>query len=149
MGQVWPIRHLMESDQNNYPAVTAYGAAKVEPENLVKRFRQATLCGIRQYGKVTSGLRELPDYLIIGTKRGGTTSLARWMTQHPQISSLFPARENRKGMYFFDVNYSKGLAWYKSHFPTKLAHQLAEKRAGHKLLPVSYTHLTLPTICSV
>jgi len=96
--------------------------------------RSLGLSGIRNYGKLTSSFRLLPDYLIIGTKRGGTTSLARWLTQHPEISSLFPKRETRKGTYYFDVNYSKGMNWYKSFFPTKVSHELKEKRSGHKLL---------------
>ena len=135
----------------DYPKITPYGAKYVAPEGPQEIVRSLGLKGFRLFGGATSAFRCLPDYLIIGTKRGGTTSLARWLNQHDQIAPLYPARETRKGMYFFDVNYDKGLDWYKSHFPTKVAHNLKQKQAGHKLLlgAVSYTHLTLPTILRV
>ncbi len=62
----------------------------------------------------TAGLRVLPDYLIIGAQRAGTTSLQRIITQHPAV---MPARLS-KGVHYFDVNYSRGTSWYRSHFPT-------------------------------
>ncbi len=71
-----------------------------------------------------------PDYLIIGTKRGGSTSLARWLVEHPDVAPLFPSREGRKGTYYFDVNYHRGSKWYLSHYPTKTSMALRERRAG-------------------
>lgn len=48
---------------------------------------------------------------------------------------MWPARETRKGAYFFDVNYSRGHRWYRSHFPVKLVHQLRfRKRDSAPLL---------------
>ncbi len=122
------------SENSPYPKITPYGARYVAPKGLNAIARQKALQAIRTYGSLTAVLRETPDYLIVGTKRGGTTSLARWLTQHPQIAPLFPARETRKGMYYFDVNFAKGENWYKSHFPTKFAHARAEKKAGKDLL---------------
>ncbi len=114
-------------------AMTPYGARHVAPTGL-GRVRAAGLSAIRHYGAATSALRMSPDYLIIGAKRGGTTSLARYLLLHPDVRPLFPARETRKGTYFFDVNYARGEAWYRSHFPTRTAHSLAERRAGRSLL---------------
>ena len=54
----------------------------------------------------------LPDFLIIGTQRGGTTSLYNYLTEHPKIA---PARV--KEVHYFSVNYGKGLDWYRSFFP--------------------------------
>ncbi|MEJ7706836.1 MAG: sulfotransferase domain-containing protein [Nocardioidaceae bacterium] len=53
-----------------------------------------------------------PGYLIVGTKRGGTTSLAAWVYQHPQVA---PCRNN-KGTHYFDINYWRGPKWYFSRF---------------------------------
>jgi len=53
----------------------------------------------------------LPDFIIIGAARCGTTSLYNYMTHHPNI---FPASE--KELHFFDLNYNKGVSWYKSKF---------------------------------
>lgn len=68
----------------------------------------------RSYGRLTARLRVLPDYLILGTQRGGTTTLQKHLTQHPRVKS---ARLS-KGVHFFDVNYDRGELWYRSHFRT-------------------------------
>jgi hypothetical protein len=71
----------------------------------------------------------MPDYLIIGAKRGGTTSLERYLEQHPGIGSRFPAFQTLKGVYFFDENYQRGERWYRGHFPTAWARRLSALRA--------------------
>ena len=114
--------------------MTPYGARYEPPEGLKRQLMAQARGGFRTFGQLTAGLRGLPDYLIIGTKRGGTTSLARWLLEHPEVRSLFPSRETRKGTYYFDVNYDLGEDWYRSHFPTKAAHTLAERRHGKSLL---------------
>ncbi|MFV0525270.1 MAG: sulfotransferase family protein [Acidimicrobiales bacterium] len=125
------MNHPALADQA--PSVTPYGARHVPPAGVPARARAVARRLIRRYGMLTAGARIGPDYLIIGTKRGGTTSLARWLLDHPQVQSLFPARETRKGTYYFDVNYARGEAWYRSHFPTRVAHARAEVRAGRPL----------------
>ena len=37
----------------------------------------------RTAGRLSSGLRMLPDFLLVGTQRGGTTSLFRALAEHP------------------------------------------------------------------
>ncbi|MFX1453319.1 MAG: hypothetical protein ACFFCM_20970, partial [Promethearchaeota archaeon] len=65
------------------------------PEN--KRFSISKF-----YRKITSPIRTLPDFLIIGAPRCGTTSLYQYLIQHP---SIFPAY--RKEIKFFFRIYSK------------------------------------------
>ncbi len=114
--------------------MTPYGARHQPPEGLKRQLMAQARGGFRTFGQLTAGLRALPEYLIIGTKRGGTTSLARWLLEHPEVRSLYPSRETRKGTYYFDVNYELGEDWYRSHFPTRAAHALAERRHGRSLL---------------
>src|SRR5438067_2618788 len=64
------------------------------------------------YRGATASLRVLPDFLIIGTQRGGTTSLYRYLKAHPCI-----AAPSYKDVHFFDRRYRKGLQWYRGHFP--------------------------------
>lgn len=64
------------------------------------------------FHRVTSPLRVLPDFIIIGTMKGGTTSMFQYLAQHPQVHPPF-----RKEIKFFDIHYPKGLGWYRSHFP--------------------------------
>ena len=54
----------------------------------------------------------LPTFLVIGTKRGGSTSLYEWITRHPSIA---PSRA-RKGSHYFDVNHTRGFDWFRSLF---------------------------------
>jgi hypothetical protein len=72
---------------------------------------------LRRYGEVTVGLRRGPDFVIIGAKRGGTTSLYNYLLEHPFIHPLFPGRIHLKGVHYYDSNYTRGLRWYRSHFP--------------------------------
>lgn len=55
-----------------------------------------------------------PGFLVVGTKRGGSTSVYHWIAQHPQVA---PCR-TRKGTHFFDVNHGRGDSWFRSAFET-------------------------------
>jgi len=74
------------------------------------------------YRGMTSPLRLLPDFLVIGTQRGGTTSLYHYLEELPCIA---PA--TTKEIHFFDRRFNKGLAWYRGHFPTRLERQFAQR----------------------
>jgi Sulfotransferase domain len=54
----------------------------------------------------------LPDFLIIGAQKAGTTYLYHLLTQHPFINAA-----TAKEVHYFDVNFSKGIDWYRFHFP--------------------------------
>ncbi|MEV8508191.1 sulfotransferase domain-containing protein [Actinoplanes sp. NPDC051475] len=82
-----------------------------------------------RYGERTSDHRPLPDFLVIGTKRGGTTSLWRYLIQHPLVPRLFPAW-NTKTSHYFEENWSRGEAWYRSHFPTRRQRAALERKHG-------------------
>lgn len=116
------------------PRMTPYGAPYRAPEDTKAKVRAHARETIRRFGELTAPLRADPDYLVIGTKRGGTTSMAKWLLEHPDVSPLFPARETRKGTYYFDVNYERGENWYKSHFPTRAAMKAKAKKAGRPVL---------------
>lgn len=79
--------------------------------------RESAKYVLRRYGEVTSGRRRGPDFVIIGAKRGGTTSLYNYVLEHPSIQPLFPGRMHLKGVHYYDSNYGRGLRWYRSHFP--------------------------------
>jgi hypothetical protein len=83
----------------------------------------------KMYRGVTSPIRLLPDFLIIGTQRGGTTSLYRYLQAHPCIS---PA--STKEVHFFDMRFHKGLAWYRAHFPSRIEQYAVERLHGHRLV---------------
>jgi hypothetical protein len=81
---------------------------------------------LRRYGEITSGLRGAPDFVVIGAKRGGTTSLYNYLLEHRSIAPLFPGRQRIKGIHFFDSEFTRGRGWYRSHFPLQAGgHHLA------------------------
>ena len=70
--------------------------------------------------RLSAGLRALPNFLIIGAMKSGTSSLFHYLTQHPELVPAF-----RKEIHYFDQDEAsfggrtENLAWYRSHFPIK------------------------------
>ena len=60
---------------------------------------------LNEYGR-------LPNFLIIGAQKCGTSYIFNHLMSHPQI--VKPAK---KEVNYFSWFYSKGLEWYKNHFP--------------------------------
>src|SRR3954447_20916038 len=95
--------------------------------------RAAGRHAVRAYGVATARWRPPPEFVIIGAKRCGTTSLFRYLGEHPQIAPMFPSarriplmRSDQKGVHYFESNHERGPRWYRSHFRTAWA----RKRAG-------------------
>ncbi|MDB4484733.1 sulfotransferase, partial [bacterium] len=53
----------------------------------------------------------LPDFLGLGTQKGGTTSLHQWLSTHPQV--FLPAC---KEVHYFDLQPKQPSSWYAQHF---------------------------------
>jgi hypothetical protein len=64
-----------------------------------------------QAGTAAAGDRHLPNFLIIGAMRSGTTSLTRYLRSNPQVFMAQP-----KELHFFDFEYDQGEDWYRRHF---------------------------------
>jgi Sulfotransferase domain len=77
-------------------------------------------------GSITAEQRVPPSFLIVGTQRGGTTSLFKAMLQHP---SFVPPRL-RKGVHYFDTAYPHGWRWYLGHFPRRSQIEQLSARLG-------------------
>lgn len=54
----------------------------------------------------------LPDLVVIGAPRSGTTTLVQWLRAHPGA-----AVSDRKELEFFDLYHHRGLDWYLSQLP--------------------------------
>lgn len=90
----------------------------------------------RGFGLATAASRPGPDFLVIGTKRGGTTSLFNYLLMHPGVLGLYPQSRGKKSTdYFFFKEGSLGERWYRSHFHTRAYRTFLEHRRGHA--PVS------------
>lgn len=58
---------------------------------------------------------KMPQFLIIGTQKAGTSWLELVLGQHPRI--YMPGKQ----LHFFDQNYGRGSDWYARQFPSNLA----------------------------
>jgi sulfotransferase family protein len=94
----------------------------------------------RSYGQATARLRPLPDFLILGAQKAGTTALYAYLLWHPQITG-----PSFKEVSFFDRHYAHGERWYRAHMPVRrdgivgeaspsyLFHPLAPERVARML----------------
>jgi len=109
----------------------AGAAARIKPAVM-----QAGSSVFRAGGWLTAPWRPLPDFLLIGTKRGGTTSFYYDLLKIPQILPMFPSARflpkanETKGVHFFDSSYRRGLRWYRSYMPSGWARDRAQRRLG-------------------
>ena len=68
----------------------------------------------RGYGRATASLRPLPDFLILGAQKAGTTALYAYLRWHPQVTG-----PSFKEVSFFDRHYAHGERWYRAHMPVR------------------------------
>ena len=68
----------------------------------------------RNTAGITGPFRVLPEFIIIGSMKCGTTSLYYDICEHP--CTLAAAYDE---IGFFDSNFHLGINWYRSMFPTK------------------------------
>lgn len=86
---------------------------------------RATMVQTLRLSTARVGLRLLPDFIIIGTQRGGTTSLFKLLAEHPGIGLPY-----RKEVHYFDNQYDQPLNWYRSYFPTTVRKRMQERRTS-------------------
>lgn len=66
----------------------------------------------------------LPDFLIIGTQKGGTTFLYNVLRRHPHFKAAVD-----KEIHFFDTpKFRRGVDWYRTHFPQQ------QRRNGQRVI---------------
>jgi hypothetical protein len=73
--------------------------------------------------------RLLPDFLVIGTAKSGTTTLHGWLSEHPFVEPAV-----KKEVHFFDYQFYRGLDWYRSHFPFAQERGRFERELGRGFL---------------
>jgi len=58
-------------------------------------------------------LGRLPNFIVIGAMKAGTTGLHHYLGLHPQISM---SKEKELDFFVQELNWRKGLQWYQSNF---------------------------------
>lgn len=88
--------------------------------------------------QATSRWRRLPDFLIIGAQKSGTTSLYYYLCRHPEVAPAIA-----KGVHYFEDQYAKGLHWYRSRFPLRVRDRITGEASPeylfHPLVPERVT----------
>ena len=78
---------------------------------------------------LTAKWRASPDFIVVGTQKGGTSSFYSHIIQHPQIlrTSAVDYEVN-----YFNAAYHKGPSRYRSHFPLALPYKKRKWITGEK-----------------
>lgn len=78
----------------------------------------------------TARWRPLPNLLVIGGQRCGTSSLFKYLGGHPGCAASV-----RKEVRFFTEYYGRGAGWYRSHFPLSMVAKIREARVFFEATP--------------
>jgi len=78
----------------------------------------------------------LPNFLIIGAMKSGTTSLFHYLSQHPGFMA-----PSVKEIHYFDsrLRHSFGENWYRTHFPHKDELKARAEKIGYPALTAEAT----------
>jgi hypothetical protein len=82
-----------------------------------------------RWRSATRGSRVLPDFLILGGQRCGSTSLYDMVCGHPDV---MPA--SHKEPHFFDNNHLRGEEFYRRLFPLRMHVRARERRLGRRVV---------------
>ena len=86
----------------------------------------------KSYGKLSNIKRlqkgELPDFIVVGAQKAGTSALFNYLVQHSSI--IEPAK---KEVHYFDLYYNKGINWYKHFFPSKTYKKFVKFKTGNAI----------------
>jgi hypothetical protein len=92
--------------------------------------------------RITSPFRALPDFLIVGAQKSGTSSLFAYLSQHPQILAA-----SKKETHYFDGgrqnskinNFQSRELWCRTYFPLKI-----KMRSGFKTFEATPEYIFHP-----
>ena len=82
---------------------------------MKRRVKKAYAATRHRWRLATAPVRTLPDFLIIGAQKCGTTFLYQLLVQHPYVKPAFA-----KEVHYFDLNFRRDDNWYRSHFPLQM-----------------------------
>jgi hypothetical protein len=103
------------------PALTRFrreARRKLPPRAKIAARRTATAAATALRRNPGRG-RILPDFLVAGVAKCGTTSLFDWICEHPFVARPVTNGKERKELLFFDYRYARGVDWYRAHFATE------------------------------
>jgi len=100
-----------------------------------------------EWGRLATAMaRAVPDFLVIGAMRGGSSFLYHYLTQHPMVLPAF-----RKEVRYFDRSYRQRkhpFLWYRSFFPLRASLRALGRLRKHRCVTGEATpsYLFLETV---
>ncbi len=73
----------------------------------------------------TAERRVLPNVIMLGAQRAGTTSLYQYLAQHPLFVPAIT-----KEIHYFDRHWDRSLTWYRANFPLETYQRMIQAREG-------------------
>ena len=81
--------------------------------------------------------RSLPEFIIIGAQKAGTTSLFHYLTACPDVRGPL-----KKEVHYYDHSFERGERWYRSNFPVRSE---GDEWAVGESSPYYLLHPTVPS----
>ena len=94
--------------------------------------RKVLRAAYRTYGRATASARPLPDFVIVGAQKAGTTALYAYLRWHPDITG-----PSFKEVSFFDRHYAQGERWYRAHLPIRRRALVGEASPSYLFHPLA------------
>jgi hypothetical protein len=96
----------MLQEGNDSLLLSSGAMEKARARRLAKRRREKIAAAQR---RATEG--PLPDFVVLGTQKGGTSFFYRLLTEHALVSGAAA-----KELHFFDNKFAEGVGWYRRCF---------------------------------
>lgn len=90
-----PLKHRLRPLAERFPAIHKYR---------------------HPWRQLTAHARVLPDFVLIGAQKSGTTTLYDLLCLHPRV---LRASYKEPAFFSFGFNWRHGESWYRKHFPTR------------------------------
>ncbi len=95
------------------------------------------------FRKYTSTWRTLPNFIIAGSQKAGTTSLLYYLSQHPDV-----AISPRKEVNYFNLSANADISEYKHYFPLKMERSLNKRLQSGEATPDYMIYRQVPALIS-
>lgn len=113
------------------PAKRIYQQPSSLPQALTKWLFHPERSSLTRIG---GSLGAHPNFLIIGAQKGGSTSLYRYLTDHPKVRSAA-----LKEIHYFSCHYDCPETWYRAHFAPSLWLSTEHLQTGEASVSYLYT----------
>lgn len=109
--------------------ITRYSQHPIMDRAGFREAKSAGKWGRERLALATWEQRVLPDVVLAGVQRSGTTAIFEALYRLPMVER--PRRG--KGSHYFSYNYHRGWKWFQSQFPTRRWADRVEDQTGHPL----------------